>query len=218
MTSSIKMSFVNGGRDKLDARNLPRRNLRPGLALLACLASSARVTRCASSISFVRQPGSWQPIDAVERCDTITFCQGWIVEDGVDEVIDFSLESHDGLADMNELRGPFSDGMNAQEHAGVAMKEQLDHTGLIADELSSGDFPIVCDADPIGNLCLGQFFLVPPHCGDFRNGIDAVWQEVCVGAVGIVKSMTGGVASLLHGGGGQGGKTDDVTDGVDMGN
>ena len=106
--------------------------------------------------------------------------------------------------------------MDAHERAGVAMKEQFHHTGFIADELSAGDFPIVCDADPIGNPCLGQFFLVAPHRGNLRNRIDAVRQEVCVGAVGMVKGVAGGVASLLHGGGGQGGKADDVADGINM--
>src|SRR5262245_39224255 len=108
--------------------------------------------------------------------------------------------------------------MDAQERAVVAMKEQLYHTGLVADELSSGDFPIVRDADTIRDLCLGQFFLSPPDHGDFRDGIDAVREENCVGVVGVAKGVAGRMAALLHGCGGQGWETDYVANSINMGN
>jgi hypothetical protein len=40
-------------------------------------------------------------IDAVQRGDFVTFCQRRIVEDRVDEIVDSTTMSHDGLTDVD---------------------------------------------------------------------------------------------------------------------
>ena len=79
-----------------------------------------------------------QLIQPVQRRDLVRLGEGGEVEDVVDEVVDGAAEGHDGLADVDQLRGAGADGVDAEDVVGVLVDEQLEHAGVVAEQLLSG--------------------------------------------------------------------------------
>jgi hypothetical protein len=44
-----------------------------------------------------------EPVDAVERCHFVAFCQGWVIEYRLDEVVDRSTKRQHRLTDVDQL-------------------------------------------------------------------------------------------------------------------
>ena len=66
-----------------------------------------------------------EPVDAVERRHFVALRQGRIIEHGVDEVVDFTVERQHRLTDVDQLARPFADDVDAEQLAGLAVKYQL---------------------------------------------------------------------------------------------
>src|SRR5687768_18111123 len=106
--------------------------------------SDEMIPICASRFTCLWpwRPGPGHPVDSIQRRHAVTFRQGWIVEDGVHEVVDHTVIGHNGLTDMNELGRAVPDGMDAQELSRLVVEEQFQHADLVADQLSPGNFPV----------------------------------------------------------------------------
>src|ERR687892_814149 len=108
----------------------------------------------------LRKIGLRKAVQSGQGCDLVTFRQGRIVEDVIDEIIQLATVSHHRLADVNELRCALADAVNAKELPAVRMKQELKHSDGIADELAARDLSIAGDADFVRNPRLRQFFFV----------------------------------------------------------
>ena len=155
--------------------------------------------------------------ESVEGGDFVGFGEGGVVEYGVDEVGDGAVIGHDSLADVDEFGGGFADDVYAQEFSGGLVEDEFEHTCFVSGDGASGDFAETSDTYFVGDAFFGEFLFGFSNDGDFRDGVDAVGEELGVDAVGYAQGVAGGLASLFHGGGGQGGESDDVACGVDVG-
>ena len=154
--------------------------------------------------------------ESVECGDFVGFGEGGVVEDGVDEVGDGAAVAHDGLADVDEFGGVFAHDVYAEECGGGGVEDEFEESGFVAGDGASGDFAVAADADFVGDAFLGEFLFGFSDDGDFGDGVDAVGHEVGVGLEGFAEGVAGGLSSLFHGGGGEGGESDDVAGGVDV--
>ena len=78
-------------------------------------------------------------VDAVEGRDLVAFRQGRVVEHGLDEVVDRAAERQHRLADVDQLARPLADDVDAEQLAGLAVKDQLQEPGNIAEDLAARD-------------------------------------------------------------------------------
>src|SRR6476620_10024926 len=90
-----------------------------------------------------------EPVDAVEGRDLVAFRERRVIEHGVDEVVDRSAERQHRLADVDQLAGTLADNVDAEQLAGLAMKDQLQEPGNVAEDLAAGDLLVARLADLI---------------------------------------------------------------------
>ena len=72
-----------------------------------------------------RQAFLWKAVERGQRRNLVAFGQGRIVENVIDKIIQLAAMGHDGLADMNQLRGSFTDDVDTEKFPRLAMKQQL---------------------------------------------------------------------------------------------
>src|ERR1039457_7267631 len=76
--------------------------------------------------------------NAIEGGRFVAFSEGWVVEDGVDEVVNGTAQDHDRLADVDKFRCALTNDMNAEDLARVAMENELEAASGIATNLTAG--------------------------------------------------------------------------------
>ena len=116
-----------------------------------------------------------QAVVSVERCDPIGFCHGWVVERGVNKVLERIVGSrlfHNRLSDMHNFRGVWAEAVHTEDFERFAMEEQLEHSDRSASNLGSGETFELRMADFVGDFGGGQFAFGLADTADFRTGID----------------------------------------------
>ena len=101
-----------------------------------------------------------QAIQPVECGVLIALCERGIVEDRIDEVVNAATQCQHRLTNMDEFDGVLSDNVNAEQFAGLTVKQQLHKTDRIADDLSTRQFAIRSLASLVRNFLFGQFLFV----------------------------------------------------------
>src|SRR5579872_4040245 len=91
-----------------------------------------------------------QAAEAVEGGGFVALGEGGIVEDGIDEVFDGAAHDHDCLANVNEFAGTFANDVDAEDFAGVFMKDQFEAAGSVSADLATRGFAIEGHADFVG--------------------------------------------------------------------
>ena len=157
-----------------------------------------------------------QPVDPIERGGFVTFCQGRVVEDRIHEIVDVAAERKRGLADMDQLTGTFTENRDTEQLPRVAVKQKLQQSDLVADDLAARNFLVGGLADLLGDACLGQGFFALPHDGDLRDRVDAIGQKVGNALRFFAKGMTAGDSALFHRRRGETRKADYIANRVDM--
>ena len=74
-------------------------------------------------------------VETVERRRLVALGERRIVENRVDEVVDRGAQREHGLADVNQLRGPFTDDVNAEQGPGLAVEDDLQPARRVAADL-----------------------------------------------------------------------------------
>src|SRR6266436_839461 len=115
-----------------------------------------------------------ESVDPVEPRHFIASRQGRIIEDRVDEVVDFSAERQHCLTDMDQLARPLTDDVDAEELAGLIVEYQFQKPGNVAKNLAAGDLLVAGLADFVGDASLGQLLFVLADHRDFRDRVDTV--------------------------------------------
>src|SRR6202171_1046270 len=115
-----------------------------------------------------------EPVDAVEGGDLVAFRQGGVVEHRVDEVVDRSAERQHRLTDVDQLARPLADDMDAEQLPGLAVKDQLQQPGDVAEDLPAGDLLVARLADLVGSGGFCQLLFVLADHRDFWDLVDAV--------------------------------------------
>ncbi len=118
---------------------------------------------------------------------------------------------------MDEFGGAGADDVDAEELAGLLVDEHFEHADGVAEELAAGNFAVLGDAGFVGDAGVGELFFIFSDHGDFGDGVDAVGEELGDGGGFDAEGVTGGEAALFHGDRGEGGETDDIAGGVDVG-
>ena len=77
-------------------------------------------------------------IEAIQACNFVSFGKCRIIEDRIAKIIHGAAEGQDGLADVHDFRGAFSDDVDTEDFACVRMEENFQHAGVIADDLRLG--------------------------------------------------------------------------------
>src|SRR5436190_1763668 len=111
-------------------------------------------------------------IHAVKRRSLVAFGQRRIVENRVDEIVDFAFENQHGLPDVQQLGRAFANDVHAQDLAGFTMEDELEASGGVATNLPTRDFAIVRHADFVGNVLSGKLFFGLADERDFGDGVN----------------------------------------------
>ena len=72
----------------------------------------------------------------VERGDLVTLCQGRIVENGFQEIVQAAPHRVDALADMDQFRRAGTDGMDPENAPVVTVDVQLQKPGIVAENMA----------------------------------------------------------------------------------
>src|SRR5258708_21419946 len=88
-------------------------------------------------LSLLHRLVAIETANAIEGGRLVAFGEGWVVEDGVDEVVNGTAQDHDRLADVNQFSCALADDVNAEDLAGVAMENELEAASGIATNLAS---------------------------------------------------------------------------------
>src|SRR6266436_1216746 len=158
-----------------------------------------------------------EAVDAVEGRHFVAFCQCGVIEHRVDEVVDRAAERQNCLADVDQLARPFADDVDAEQLAGLAMKDQFQEPGNVAEDLAAGDLLVARLADLVGRGGLGPLLLVLADHRDFRDRVDAVGEALGRALRLDPEGVAHGEPALLHRSRGECGEPDHVADGVDIG-
>ena len=90
-------------------------------------------------VAVVRGRRLFQPVEAVEGGRLVAFGQRRIVEQRIHEVIDGALVGHNGLADMDQVRCALAEDADPEDLAGLDVEHDLQHAGVVADDLAAGE-------------------------------------------------------------------------------
>src|ERR1700722_15945949 len=107
--------------------------------------------------------------------------------------------------------------MHPQQTAVVAAEDQFQKTIRVAGDSASGIVRIMSTPDRVGDSLFSAGLFGLAYAGNLGNSVNTHGQHMGE-ALLVLKSegVTDGHAPLLHGGGGQSGKSDDVARSVDM--
>src|SRR5436190_14610316 len=61
----------------------------------------------------------------VECGDLVALREGWVIEDGLQEVLDVAAQRQNRLADVDQFSGASADDVHSQEFAGVLVEEHF---------------------------------------------------------------------------------------------
>src|ERR1700730_3206863 len=158
-----------------------------------------------------------EPIDAVEGRHFVAFRQGGVVEHRVDEVVDRSAERQHRLTDVDQLARPLADDMDAEQLPGLAVKDQLQQPGDVAEDLAAGDLLVARLADLVGSGGFCQLLFVLADHRDFGDRVDAVGEALGRALRFEPEGVADGEPALLHRGRGECREPDHVADAVNIG-
>src|SRR5262245_36419852 len=96
------------------------------------------------------------------------------------------------------------------------MEENLQHPGLVSDDLPFGDLVIPRHPSLVRDPSAGQFLLSPADHRYFRDGVDAVREQRLALDGALPEHMVDRQSPLLHRGGGQGREAYAVARGIDV--
>lgn len=155
-------------------------------------------------------------IESVERGRAVALGEGGVIEDILHEKVDSALIGQDGLADVNQFGRPWTDNMDTQQLPCVTMKHELEQSFKVAADVSARDFPIEGSTDAVRDPGVDELFFGLSDRRDFRDGVDAIREHLRCGWLDHPTRMAGGEPSLLHRGGRQSRKSDDISDRIYM--
>jgi len=93
----------------------------------------------------------------VECCNLVALRKGRIVEHRLEEIIEPTAYRIDALTGMDQLGCPGTNGMHTEYTAVVAVDVQFKKAGIVAEDISSGDFAEPRNPGLIGNFLFRQF-------------------------------------------------------------
>src|SRR5579863_8143369 len=140
-----------------------------------------------------------QAAKPVKRRGLVALREGWVVENGVDKIIDGAAEDHHRLAYVHQFARAFAYDVDAKNLTRVAVKDELQAPGGVAANLTAGGFTIEGHANFVGDIFVGELLFGFADEADFGNGVDTVGVETGVGSgVRIVECSRRGDAALFH--------------------
>ena len=114
-----------------------------------------------------------QLVHSIEGGHFVRLGECGVIEYGIAEIFDRAAVVQHGLADVDDFGGALADGVNAEQLFCVAVKEQLQHAGLVAEHHALGQFVVFRDADFVGDFVLCECFFGFADHRDFGNGVNA---------------------------------------------
>jgi hypothetical protein len=67
----------------------------------------------------------WAAFRNVQGGDAIRFCQGWEIEDVINEGIDIAASEKPGFSHMNEFRGAFANDLHTEEALPLGISDEF---------------------------------------------------------------------------------------------
>src|SRR5512144_41385 len=133
--------------------NAPNVGLRLLMAATSSRAFGHRGGRGAGlSSGSCRGASGAELVRGVEGRDLVALGQGRIVEDGPEKVIQPGPETQDRLPDLHQLGGPGADAMLPEEAMVVSVEQQLEHAGVVTQDLATRDLAVPGHAGLVGHL------------------------------------------------------------------
>src|ERR1043166_4274984 len=142
---------------------------------------------------------SGQLVQAVERRGFVALRQRRVVENRLDEIVDRSLKDQHRLADVQQFARAVSNNVYAEQLPGFPMENDFQPPGGVAADLSARDLAIIRQPDFVRHVFFGQLLFRFSDEGDLGNREDAVRVRSRIRMHGLVASVRGGDAALLHG-------------------
>src|SRR5437867_4844612 len=116
------------------------------------MVSSAWATSLSKSArSIDGHPRISQAIEPVQRRHLVRLGEGRIVEDRVHEVVDRPTEGEHRLPDVYQLGRLLADDVHAAQPARLALEQELQHAGAVADDLAARDLAEERLSDLVGD-------------------------------------------------------------------
>jgi len=109
-----------------------------------------RARYCSSAqLNLQKESELIQPIKAR---NLVGFCERGIVEDSVAEIVHRAAQGKNGLPDVHNFGGAFTDHVDAEDLSRVRVKENFQHSSVVANDLGLGQFLVLGDSDFKGNV------------------------------------------------------------------
>ena len=118
-------------------------------------------------------------IQPVESRNFITFCESWVVEHRIYEIIQCSTQCHHSLSDVQQLAGALADDVHSKDRVRHPMEDQLQPSRRIAANLSTRNLPVVRHANLVRNVLFRFGLLLGlPDKADLRNRVDSIRVQI----------------------------------------
>src|SRR6185437_10693668 len=121
------------------------------------------------------------------------------------------------LTNVQQFGGALSDDVDTQQVARVAMEDQFQTSGSIAADLAACNLPVKCHAHFVWHVFVCQLLFGLADKRDFGNCVNAERKVRRSGIDWFVERPGYGNAPLLHRDRSEAGKSDDISDRVNIG-
>src|ERR1700682_3791822 len=137
-------------------------------------------------------------VQPIERRHLISFRQRRIVEHRVAKIFDRRSHRQHRLPNVHDLRRPFPDNVHAQQFKRFRIKQKLQQTLIVPQHLPFRQFRVARQTALIRSLAARQLFLGGAYHRYFRNGVDAIRNQIRRQPVGLAEHVTTRKPPLLH--------------------
>src|ERR1700686_532521 len=137
-------------------------------------------------------------VQPIEPRHLISFRQRRIVEHRVAKIFDRRSHRQHRLPNVHDLRRSFPNNVDAQQFKRIRIKQNLQQTLIVAQHLPFRQFRIARQTALIRSLAARQLLLGSAHHRYFRNGVDAVRNQIRWQPVGLAEHVTTRQPPLLH--------------------
>ncbi len=105
----------------------------------------------------------------VECRDLVAFREGRIVEYGLEKVVEAAITGVYALADVYQFGRAGTDGVDTEKPSVFPVDIQFQETGIVAEDVTPGDFAEPGDAGFVWDFLFGQFVFRGTDHRDFGD-------------------------------------------------
>src|SRR6266849_286126 len=149
-------------------------------------------------------------IQPIERRHFIRFRERRIVKHRVAKIFYRRSHRQHHLSNVHDLCRSVPNNVHAQQFERIRIEQNLEQSLIVAQHLPFRQFRVARQPALVRSLAARQLFLRGADHRNFRDGVDAVRNQIRQQPAGLAEHVTTGKPPLLHRSAGQGGKADHI--------